>query len=100
MKLDELRVRIDEIDQSIIELLEKRLEIAVKIGEYKKGNNLPIEDSDREYEKLKKISDISSPEFSLYNQMVFMNIISVSKKIQSKIVLDHEGLDDNTEDKE
>lgn len=91
MNLDELRIKIDEIDQSLIDLLEKRLDISVKIAECKKENNLPIEDSEREYEKLKRISEISSPEYSLYNQTVFMNIISVSKKLQSKMVLEDEA---------
>lgn len=41
-ELAQLRSRIDDLDEETIELLAARMEIAEKIGEYKKSNNLTI----------------------------------------------------------
>ena len=40
--MDELRLRIDAIDDELIDLLASRLEIADRIGEYKRQNNITI----------------------------------------------------------
>ncbi len=48
MKLDELRKQINEIDQEMLKLFEKRMHVAKSIGEYKKENNLPVLDKNRE----------------------------------------------------
>ena len=41
-QLDELRHHIDEIDQQIIQLIGKRMDIAREIGKHKKENNIAI----------------------------------------------------------
>ena len=43
-QLDNLRKQIDEIDESIIVLLAKRMKIVEKIGGFKKKNNIPVFD--------------------------------------------------------
>ncbi|MBC36043.1 MAG: 3-deoxy-7-phosphoheptulonate synthase [Bacteroidetes bacterium] len=40
--LDELRTKIDQFDEAILEILEKRMEVAEQIGVYKKENNISI----------------------------------------------------------
>ncbi len=52
-----MRKKIDEINFDILELLKKRDKLIRDVGKYKKKNNLPITDKDREdemYEKLFK----------------------------------------------
>lgn len=46
-KLDGLRKQIDEIDESIINLLAKRMKIVKKVGLLKKKQNIPAFDSVR-----------------------------------------------------
>lgn len=41
-RLNEFRTKIDEIDAQIIKLLNKRAELANKIGELKKAHGLPV----------------------------------------------------------
>lgn len=86
MSLDELRTKIDEIDEEIIKKLEARFETVMAIGEYKKERSLPIVDYERELTKLEKVEELSTPLFSEYNKAVFMEIIEVSKDFQSEIV--------------
>ncbi|MBU1141034.1 MAG: chorismate mutase [Firmicutes bacterium] len=52
MNLDSLRMQIDQIDQELMELFKKRIDVSFRIGEYKKIHNLPILDSIREQEIL------------------------------------------------
>ena len=40
--LDDYRKKIDEIDQKMTELFEERMNVVMKVGEYKKANNLPV----------------------------------------------------------
>jgi len=40
--LSELRLRIDQIDEGILELLARRMQLSIELGEYKKANNMPI----------------------------------------------------------
>ncbi len=46
-KLEDLRKRIDEIDESIVTLLAKRMETVKKIGQLKKNNNISVLDESR-----------------------------------------------------
>lgn len=46
--MEELRNQIDEIDQQLLQLLAKRLDVSKKIGDYKKNNGLPVKDIKRE----------------------------------------------------
>lgn len=43
-QLDDLRKQIDKIDESIVNLLSKRIEIVKRIGGLKKKNNIPVLD--------------------------------------------------------
>jgi len=47
-EINELRQEISRLDKSLLEILEKRFEICVEIGNNKKQNGLPIEDLTRE----------------------------------------------------
>ena len=53
--LNELRNEIDLIDEEIIKLFEKRLDIVQGVINYKIENNIPILDSSRENLMLEKI---------------------------------------------
>ena len=66
--LDNLRKNIDNIDEQLVELITKRIEIVKKIGEFKKQNNLPIVDKNRFENVLEKVEKTAiqqglSPDF-------------------------------------
>ena len=54
--LTALRSRIDEIDNRLVELLAKRMDISKEIGEYKRAHNLSILQSSRYNELLERIT--------------------------------------------
>lgn len=65
MNLDELRIDIDNIDESIIKLLSKRFELTNSVGEYKAIHKMDAFSQTREreqferFEKLSKALDLS-----------------------------------------
>ncbi len=81
-KLDELRLQIDSIDQEIVSLFEKRLEICKEIGKTKKENNIAILNTKREEEVIKKNSSLIKEEFKNSYIKLIKLIIEESKKVQ------------------
>ena len=55
MDLKELRNKINEIDEELLSLYLKRMDISKQIGQYKKEHNLPIYDSKREEELINNL---------------------------------------------
>lgn len=81
--LDTLRESIDSIDKAIVELLEKRMEVVLKVAEYKKKNSLPILNKAREQEVIRKnVARLKNKRFSRAAEEIFENIMNVSKKLE------------------
>jgi chorismate mutase/prephenate dehydratase len=85
MSLDDLRKKIDEIDNRIVELISERIKTAEAIGQDKKEKNRLIEDREREQRVLKHVRELArdnniSPS---YIEGIYRQIIDASKKIQS-----------------
>ena len=53
-KIEELRKEIDKVDNDIILLIKKRLDLVPDIREYKRIANLPIRQNKREMELIEK----------------------------------------------
>jgi len=82
-KICTYREGINKIDTKLLSLLKKRFKICKRIGEYKKQNNLPIEDLKREKQIIK--SKIKSSNLSeKFTKELFKIIFKESKSIQSK----------------
>ena len=56
MSLDELRVRIDQINHEMVDLFVERMKVSVDIAKYKAENNLPILDKGRERKILQEMN--------------------------------------------
>ena len=56
--LNELRGKLDEIDNSILDLLEERMATCRQIGNYKRENGLDVYIPSREEEKFKALEEI------------------------------------------
>ena len=66
MSLENLRNEIDSIDNQLINLFQERMDVAAKIGEYKKENNLPVLNVQREREILNEVADKSRKDMKSY----------------------------------
>lgn len=82
MELKELRTQIDEIDDQLITLFARRMEISAAIGSYKKERGLPILVPQRELEKLADIGEKAGPELSDFAQRLYQQIFALSREYQ------------------
>jgi len=84
--LDNLREEIDKIDKEMISLFQKRMDIVIKIGEYKKSKSLPIEDKERERQLLEKnLNYCTNPNYIPYTEEFIISLMKISKRLQSEI---------------
>ena len=90
MDLTQYREQIDAIDSQIVELYEKRMEVAEGIAEYKLSVGKKVFDKQREVEKLEKVSSLAHSEFNAKGvKELFEQIMSVSRKLQYGLLAEH-----------
>ncbi len=84
MNLKELRDNIDEIDQKLIGLLEKRFEIVGEIAKLKKSHGLEIKDGNREEDVLANWMNSADEIETSFLEKVVRLVLEYSKDVQSK----------------
>lgn len=81
------RQQIDEIDSQIVELFEKRMQVANEVAKYKMETGKPVYDKEREDAKLEKLSSLSHGEFNEQAvRELFSQIMSISRKFQYSVL--------------
>ncbi len=81
MTLESYRQQLNEIDEELIRLLEKRFEISKQIGQWKKQNNKPIEDLEREKQIIESKTKLSQLPKQFIKEL-FQLIFRQSKEVQ------------------
>ena len=96
MDLSECRKEIDKIDKELVELFERRMNVAIKVAEYKIENNIPILNSAREAEVVEKnVSRLNNKEYSKLTEKFFTNLMELSRSLQGNMFNSNE--DNNRE---
>lgn len=81
--LEELREKLDEIDDQIAELYEKRMEVCGAVGEYKVNAGRKVFDRQREKDKLADVASKVSGDFNKKGiQELYQQLMSMSRKLQ------------------
>ena len=83
--LGEIRIEIDKIDSELIELFKKRMDCAKAVGMYKKENNIPVLNQNRENEILDNVEE-KGGEYGSHARLLFSNIMELSRALQHNIV--------------
>ncbi len=85
--LNKYRKQIDKIDAKFVKLFEKRMDVAKKVGEFKKQRNMEIFVAEREKTILeKRAAQVKNSEYKKYAADFFENVMRISRSLQSKIV--------------
>lgn len=85
--LEDYRKEIDSIDRELIALFEKRMNVAIKVGEYKKERNLPIFNAKREEEVIEKnINLLNNKDYSEITRSYFEKIMELSRSLQADLM--------------
>ena len=85
MDLTELRNQIDGIDDQLVQLFCRRMELCAQVAEYKKANGLPILMPAREREKLKDVAEKAGPDMANYTRTLYAMLFELSRSYQSKL---------------
>ena len=85
--MEELRERINIIDDSIRNLFLERMQVVKEVALYKKQNDLPVFDEEREKLILKRnIESIDDKDLADLFASFYKKMINVSKKYQERIM--------------
>ncbi len=92
VKLTELRQQIDELDRQIVELLNKRAEVVVKVGKAKKAGGAPTYAPEREHTVLQRIAEFNKgplPQVTL--QSIYRELMSGSFALEKPLRIAYLG---------
>lgn len=83
MEIEDLRKQIDLLDDKIVELFLKRLELCKKIGVKKPELGVSVTSKEREKAVLKRLTDKLNGEDKQYVEKLYGQIFSLSKDLQT-----------------
>ena len=83
MDISDYRNKIDLIDEELLRLFTDRISIAGEIAEYKRENNLPVLNKNREREILSRVSEQAGPQLAGYSRMMFSTLFNLSRSYQN-----------------
>lgn len=87
MDLQTIRTEIDSIDDQIVKLFEKRMELSKKVAEFKISTGKKVLDKDREKEKIATLCNLASNDFNRSGiEELFTQILSISRKLQYELI--------------
>lgn len=84
MELKDLRNQIDDIDNELVRLFVKRMEVSAQIADYKKEHNLPIHVPAREREILQDVAEKAGAGLENYSRVLYSMIFELSRSYQRK----------------
>ncbi|MGL5972714.1 MAG: chorismate mutase [Oscillospiraceae bacterium] len=86
MDLNLIRSDIDDLDREIVNLLIKRFTIVYDVATFKKQNNIPVLQLDREKQVLDKIKILGNESFEKELGLLYSYIMDLSKSLQYNFV--------------
>ena len=84
MELKELRNQIDAVDNELVSLFKKRMELSAHVADYKKEHHLPIYVPMREREILQEVAKKAGPDMANYSRVLYSMIFELSRSYQRK----------------
>ena len=85
MELKDIRNDIDKVDDQLLELFLKRMDLSEQVAKIKAENSMPIYNREREREILKKMTDRSG-DMEGYTYRLFTTLFQLSKARQSQLL--------------
>lgn len=83
LDLQEIRKKLDGIDNQLVELFEKRMALCSDVAEFKIQTGKKVYDGERERQKLDSVMAMADSEFNkkgVYE--LFSQIMTISRKLQ------------------
>lgn len=89
-ELDRYRREIDEVDEKIVELYERRMKLVEGVADYKIKSGREVFDPKREQEKLNHLEGMASDSFNASGiRELFQQIMAISRKRQYQLLTEN-----------
>ncbi len=89
MDLNALRTEIDALDDQLLALFLRRMEIVKQVAAYKLENNLPVLHPKREEEILQRMAATAGDHMGGYTQAFFAGLMAVSRQMQEALIAEN-----------
>ncbi len=86
MDIAQLRTEIDNIDDRLIELFKRRMDISAQIADFKRLNGLPVLDPARERQKLSEVTEKAGEDLGTYAFTLYSLLMDMSRSYQEKLI--------------
>lgn len=87
LDISTLREEIDKVDEEIIRLFERRMDIVLNVAKYKMERNLPIFNGAREAEVIEKnLNRLKNEDYREYAEKFLNDLMSTSRQMQHSII--------------
>ena len=86
MDLNELRQDIDKIDEELVKLFVKRMELSKAVADYKAKQGLAVLNQAREDEVLDKISTVAGEKFANQARELYNKLFAISRSYQEDVL--------------
>ena len=87
MDIEQLRPRIDAIDDQVLDLLAQRAGAALEVGDYKRRRGLPVHDPERENSIVNRVQTRNQgPLSSEAIERIYRTIIEEMRKLEESHV--------------
>lgn len=83
-ELSQIRARLDEIDDQLIDLFAERMRTVARVAACKKENNLPIADTGREREIMNRVTLRAGKDLEHDAKLLYQTLFSVSRAYQAQ----------------
>jgi len=85
--LKQFRDKIDEIDKELVRLFEERMNMVIKVAEYKKVNNISVLNQVREADVIEKNKQfLKNAVYGEALEIFFIHLMALSKNQQYKFI--------------
>ncbi len=84
--LSEYRKELDAIDEQLVSLFCRRMNLCGKVGEWKKEHGKPILDRGREREKLNEVATLAGEEYASYTRCLYRSMMGYSRAYQNELI--------------
>lgn len=84
MEITDIRAQIDQVDDELVQLFVKRMDLSAQVADYKKAHNMPIYAPAREREILQDVAEKAGPDMANYTRVLYSMLFELSRSYQSK----------------
>ena len=84
LNLQDIRVSLDAIDDQMVALFTRRMDLVTQVAAYKKEQGLPILDTGRERSILNRVSLAAGEDLEHYVKLLYETVFNVSRAYQAR----------------